>query len=518
MSRNDNLPGMVRHAMRMMVGTLASRVLGLVREMLTAALFGATRQLDAFYVAYTLANLSRQLLAEGALSASFVPVFSRTLESKGKDSAENLAKQALSVLMLGGAFVVTVGIIFAPVLVGIMAPGFAAEERALAISLTRIMFPFLLFVSVGALAMGVLNSTGSFFVPAVAPAVSNLAYILFIVATMKDLTIWNLSAAVLIGGACHMILQWYWCGRMGLVLTPSMPKRKNEELKSMMYLFFPYAAGLSLNQVNPVISRMFGSFLTGGSISVLTYADRVLQLPLGLFVIAISQAVLPMLSRQDPEDRAGFRDFIRDALRFDLFVILPVSVGLFALSQETVHILFFRGAFTEWAWHATGTVLAIYGLGLPGMASSTVILRAMYARRMPRGAVGVTGVTVTVNLVACTLLMPAFKYAGLAGATALAFTCSSFYGAWALSRDLSEPLGVFGLKWTAKIFFYTALMFLALNILKMLLPYPLSASVLMRAGWLAAMIFAGVALYSLSTILLRCSEWGWIKDALKKKK
>ncbi|MDD3319426.1 MAG: lipid II flippase MurJ, partial [Synergistaceae bacterium] len=132
---------MVRHAMRMMVGTLASRILGLVREMLTAALFGATRQLDAFYVAYTLANLSRQLLAEGALSASFVPVFSRTLENKGKDSAQSLARQALSVLLLGGALVVTVGIIFAPVFVGIMAPGFAAEERALAISLTRIMFP-----------------------------------------------------------------------------------------------------------------------------------------------------------------------------------------------------------------------------------------------------------------------------------------------------------------------------------------------------------------------------------------
>ncbi|MDD4705215.1 MAG: lipid II flippase MurJ, partial [Synergistaceae bacterium] len=179
---------MVRHAMRMMVGTLASRILGLVREMLTAALFGATRQLDAFYVAYTLANLSRQLLAEGALSASFVPVFSRTLENKGKDSAQSLARQALSVLLLGGALVVTVGIIFAPVFVGIMAPGFAAEERALAISLTRIMFPFLLFVSVGALAMGVLNSMGSFFVPAVAPALSNLAYILFLTATMKDLT------------------------------------------------------------------------------------------------------------------------------------------------------------------------------------------------------------------------------------------------------------------------------------------------------------------------------------------
>ena len=341
MSRSDNLPGMVRHAIRMMAGTLASRVLGLVREMLTAALFGATRQLDAFYVAYTLANLARQLLAEGALSASFVPVFSRALEKKGKGEAQNLAREAFSVLLLGGTLVVVLGIVFAPLFVGIMAPGFAAEERELAISLTRIMFPFLLFVSVGALAMGVLNSMGSFFVPAVAPAVSNLAYILFLIATMKDLSIWNLSAAVFIGGACHMLVQWYWCGKMGIVLTPAFPKRDNSELKNMMYLFFPYAAGLSLNQINPVISRMFGSFLAGGSISVLTYADRVLQLPLGLFVIAISQAVLPMLSRQDPEDRDGFRDFIRDALRFDLFVILPVSAGIFILSQEAVHLLFF---------------------------------------------------------------------------------------------------------------------------------------------------------------------------------
>ena len=518
MNRGDNLSGMVRHAMRMMVGTLASRVLGLVREMLTAAFFGATRQLDAFYVAYTIANLARQLLAEGALSASFVPVFSRTLENKGKESARSLARQALSVLLVGGALVVILGIIFAPLFVNIMAPGFAAEERQLAISLTRIMFPFLLFVSVGALAMGVLNSMGSFFVPAVAPALSNLAYIFFLIATMKNLTIWHLSAAVLIGGACHMVFQWYWSGRMGIVLSPAIPKRDNTELKSMMYLFFPYAAGLSLNQVNPVISRMFGSFLVGGSISVLTYADRVLQLPLGLFVIAISQAVLPMLSRQDPNDRVGFRDFIRDALRFNLFVILPVSVGLFVLSQEIINILFYRGAFSVWAWHATGTALAIYGLGLPGMASSTVILRAMYARRMPRGAVGVTVVTVAANLAACALLMPIFKYAGLAGATAIAFTCSSLYGGWALSRNLKENLGIFTFKWLAKILSSTLLMLLTLVALKMLMPYPVSETVALRALWLTGMVIAGIFVYSVSTIFFRCSEWQWIKDALKRKK
>ena len=122
---------------------------------------------------------------------------------------------------------------------------------------------------------------------------------------------------------------------------------------------------------------MLGSYLAAGSISVLTYADRVLQLPLGLFVIAISQAVLPMLSRQDPSKTGEFRDFIRDAMRFNLFVVLPVAAGLCIVSSEVVHILFYRGAFSAWAWHATATALSLYALGLPGMASSTVLMRAI---------------------------------------------------------------------------------------------------------------------------------------------
>lgn len=518
MNSNENLSGMVRHAMRMMVGTLASRVLGLVREMLTAALFGATRQLDAFYVAYTLANLARQLLAEGALSASFVPVFSRTFSTRGKDAARELAREALSVLLIGGASVVALGIIFAPLFVGIMAPGFTSDGRELAISLTRMMFPFLILVSVGALAMGVLNSMGSFFVPAVAPALSNIAYILFLFATMKHLSVWNLATAVLLGGSCHMLMQWYWCGRMGIRLTPSIPRRNNPELRSMMTLFLPYAAGLSLNQVNPVISRMMGSFLEGGSISVLNYADRVLQLPLGLFVIAISQAVLPMLSRQNPADTAGFRDFIRDALRFNLFVVLPVAVGLFVVSDEVIHLLFFRGAFSEWAWHATATALALYGLGLPGMASSTVILRAMYARRMPKAAVMVTAVTVAVNVCASLILMPIFKYAGLAAATAIAFTCASVYGWWALSRNLNEKINIFDRRWTMKMVISSGLMLLILVGIRLILPYPHESAILMRILWITGAMIIAASVYTASTVFLHCSEWQWIRGALKNKK
>ncbi|MDO4987405.1 MAG: murein biosynthesis integral membrane protein MurJ [Synergistes sp.] len=516
--RSEAVSGMVFHAARMMVGTLVSRVLGLVREMLTAALFGATRQLDAFFVAYTLANLSRQLLAEGALSASFVPVFSRTLSSEGKKSALDLARQALSVIIAGCATVIILGLVFAPLLVNIMAPGFDKEAKDIAVSLTRLMLPFLLLVSAGALAMGVLNSMGSFFIPAIAPALSNLAYILFLLATTKHITIWNLAFAVLIGGICHMGLQFLWCGKMDMPLRPTVPKKDNTQLRSMMALFLPYAAGLSLNQLNPLINRMLGSFLSAGSISVLTYADRVLQLPLGLFVIAISQAVLPMLSRQDPNMTDDFRDFVRDAMRFNLFVILPVAIGLAITSNEIVHLLFYRGAFNEWAWHSTSNALSLYALGLPGMASSTLIMRAIYARRMPKAAVMVTTANITVNLCASVLLMHYFRYMGLAAASAIAATSASVFAAYLLSRDIGVKLKIFDTKWLAKILPPIAAMSLFLFVLKTLMPYPADSDFLRRIVWIAASIILAAIVYAIATLLLKCSEWTWISGAVKKKK
>ena len=509
---------MVRYAAKMMFGTLASRVLGLVREILTAAYFGATCQLDAFYVAYTLANLARQLLAEGALSAAFVPVFSRTLATDGHETAHRLARQALTVLAVCTSVVVLLGILGAPVFVKLMAPGFSGETYRTAIRLTQLLFPFLLLVSLAALAMGVLNSMGSFFIPAVAPALSNAAFIVYILFIAKEKSVWNLAAAVLIGGFANMCLQWYWCGRMKMPLCPAKPEKDNKELHDMMALFLPYAAGLSLNQINPVISRMMGSFLQGGSISVLNYADRVLQLPLGLFVIAISQAVLPMLSRIDPDNREEFRDFIRDALRFNLFVVIPVTAGVFLFSQETIHLLFFRGAFNEWAWHSTAVALSLYGLGLPGMASSTVILRAMYARRMPKAAIGVTGVTVCVNFCASMILMPMFKYAGLAASVALAFTCASIFGAWALSKNIGLPLRLFEFNWCKKILLSNGAMLAGLMALRYVWRYPFNGTLMLRASWIAVFMLLAVMLYFVSAYSVKCSEFDWLKQALKNKK
>ena len=514
------MTGMVGRALRMMAGTLTSRILGLLREILTASLFGATRSLDAFYVSYTLANLSRQLLAEGALSASFVPVFSRVhkrMREQGQHESLMLARQVLSVLLVACAFVVLLGIALSPLLVRIIAPGFDAEQGALAVRLTRALFPFLLLVSVGALAMGVLNSVGSFFVPAIAPAASNLAFIVILLASGGGSSMWTLVTAVLAGGACSAALQWTWSARLGYALIPAQPRRGNPELRETMTLFLPYAAGLSLNQVNPVISRMLASFLEGGVISVLNYADRIIQLPLGLFVIAISQAVLPMLSRIEREDCEEFAGFIRDALRFNLFIVLPAAIGLVLLARPIVHLLLVRGAFDAWAWEATSGALACYAAGLPGIACNTVLMRALYARSMPRAAVKVTAFTVCANLALGVLLMRFFSYRGLAVGTSLAFTAAAFLGAFFLSRDLGLRIGLFSPRWLVKLIAACGLYAAGVRLLADKIAYHPTAAFSVRALWVTGVVIAGVLLYTLLTTLLHFTEWSWIRGALRRK-
>lgn len=509
---------MVKHALVMMVGTFASRILGLAREIVTAAIFGASSQLDAFYIAYTLANLSRQMLAEGALSAAFVPVFSQTLLRKGKDKARNLARQSLCILLLAGSAVVLGGVLLSPCLVKIMAPGFDPVKASLAISMTRWMFPFLIFVSLAALAMGVLNSLDSYFVPAIAPALSNIVYLIILLVMASRFGIWTLIIAVLAGGFCQMALQWVWSGFKGIMLLPEKPRFKDPELRKVMKLFFPYAAGLSLNQVNPVISRMLGSFLQDGAISVLNYANRVIQLPLGLFVIAISQAVLPELSRCAVGDTKEFRETMRDAVRFALFVVLPVTVGLVLVADEVVNILFFRGAFNAWAWHATGVALAMYAWGLPGMACTTVLLRGLYAQSTPRSALLVTLSSVVSNVIFCLILVKPMGFAGLALAASLGFTFSSFVGGYLLARRINHPLEILGMKWTFRMGTILGIMTAALLKFKALYPFPIEESLIVRCSWLFAVMILGAAIYGVGTLLFKFHEWQWLRGAFTKKK
>ena len=283
----------------------------------------------------------------------------------------------------------------------------------------------------------------------------------------------------------------------------------------MMKLFLPYAAGLSLNQINPVISRMLGSFLQAGSISVLNYSNRILQLPLGLFVIAISQAVLPQLSRaKSPED---FIDILRQALRFALFIILPASLGVILISSPFVHLIFVRGEFNKWAWDATSSCLALGMLGLPGMACSTIVMRALYALEMPKAAFNTTLFSVSATALFSLMLMP-LGYNGLALAPGIAFTLSGLYGLYKVKAKLKLNLNIIDLSYVIKSVIALALMALIILIINFIFPYNPGAKLLIRALWILGVIILCVIAYMLAALYLKFEELGMIKRAFIKKR
>ncbi|MCL1940480.1 MAG: murein biosynthesis integral membrane protein MurJ [Synergistaceae bacterium] len=530
---NTNSSHMVRHALFMMAGTFASRILGLLREIMTAAYFGATAQLDAFNIAYTLSNLSRQLLAEGALSAAFVPVFSNVLAENGKDKAFSLARQAMSILMTAAFIVTVLGIAVSPLLVSLMAPGFDGESSALAANLTRLMFPFLFIISIAALTMGVLNSLGSFFVPSLAPAFSNLSFLIILPFLIPFFGIYGLAFAVLIGGSLNLASQWLWSKKTGAVLLPEKPDLNDPNLKKMMRLFLPYAIGLSLNQLNPILSRMFASFLEEGAISALNYANRILQLPLGLFVIAVSQAVLPQLSRIPKTDTGAFGQTLSDALRFVLFIVLPVTIANFIYSDEIVHLIFVRGAFGESAWAATSIALKMSIWGLPGMACSTVVMRGLYALGLAKGAFYNTLISVICTLVSSLLLIKPFGLAGLAAAPSIAFTIASAAGIYAISKELNkisknhEENGArekgashfsISKNWMIKIAFCLLALTGFMLLLKYMIGYDTNSAFTYRALLILFIFASGAAAYAILTIILKFDEWHWLRGAMRTNK
>ncbi len=505
---------MVRHAVFMMAGTLTSRVLGLAREILVAAFFGATKAMDAFNIAYTLSNLARQLLAEGALSAAFVPVFSQAL-TKSRQKALELARGTMTVLIFASCIVVALGVFAAPALVKLMAPGFDSSSYELAVSLTRLMFPFLIIISLGALTMGELNSLGSFFIPALSPAFSNLVFIITAPFFAAKFGVYGLAFSVLCGGMAHFLTQWLWGFKMKAVLYPAKPNLHDPDLKRIMKLFIPYAAGLSLNQVNPVISRMLGSFLQEGSISVLNYSNRILQLPLGLFVIAISQAVLPQLSRAKNDEE--FIETLRQAIRFALFVVVPASLGVILISDEFVHLVFVRGEFNSWAWYATSSTLSFSMLGLSGMACSTVVMRALYALSMPREAFKVTLFSVASTAILSLILVYPMSYNGLALSPGIAFTLSGMLGLYYVRRKLGRSLNIISWKLFGDYLVALMMIDIAVMIYKFVWPYNADAGILIRSLWVLGVIALSAVSYSIVTLKMKFEEWKMLHQAFTRK-
>lgn len=408
--------------------TLVSRILGLVRDQVLAALFGASNDMDAFIVAFRIPNLVRDLFAEGAMSAAFVPTFTRHLALRGKADAWRLGSNVLNALAIATGVLVLLGGLFATPLVTAYARDFQRipGKLELTISLTRVMLPFLTLAAVAAAIMGMLNSLRHYFVPALSPATFNVATIvgaLLLVPVMPLIglpRIMAIAIATLIGGLGQIAVQWPLLRREGfrhvLVLDPRDPG-----LQQVLLLMGPGTLGLAATQVNLFVNTLLATSQGPGAVSWLQYAFRLMYLPIGLFGVSIATAVLPAVSRSAAlEDPEAIIATIARGIRLMLMVNVPATAGLLVLAPQIVQLLFERGHFQPTDTLATAAAVRYYAVGLVGYSTARIASPVFYVLRQSRTAVMLSTVSIVVNLALSVALVQALGFRGLALATSLA--------------------------------------------------------------------------------------------------
>lgn len=430
-----------RNATVVAAGTVVSRILGFLRDMIFAFTLGAGIWADAFFVAFRLPNLLRSLFAEGSLTMAFIPEFSRTRQEKGTAEAFVLARSVLIWLVLILTVVCIAAIIWAKPLTLLIAPGFGRDPEVLAgaVTLVRICFPYILFISAVALCMGVLNSMGHFWAPAVAPSILNLGLIAS--ALLAMLMGWDVALAlawgVCLSGLGQWLLQQPYLRSKGLSWR-GPTDLKHPGVKRIGVLMLPTIFGAAVYQLNILIGTLLASLLAAGSISFLYYADRLVQLPLSVFGVALSTAALPSLSLlAASKNMTGFQNTLNSTLGMVLFVCLPSAAGLAGMSVPIVDAVFGRGAFGPEAVQATAWALVGYSIGLPAFACVRPLVSAFYALEDTRSPVLVAAVCLVINVGLSLLLMRDMAHVGLAVATAL----SSWVNVLLLGLLLRRKLG-----------------------------------------------------------------------------
>ena len=403
--------------------TMASRVLGFVRDILVAAMLGAGPVADAFFVAFKLPNLFRRLFAEGAFAAAFVPMFARRLEGDGRGEAEAFARRALAVLFWTLGAVVIAAEIGMPWIMRVLAPGFTdtPEKFQLAVIFTRITFPYLMFISLVSLYAGVLNSLEKFWQAAATPILLNLCLIGAVLGATPMLPspghalAWGVFAA----GIVQFVWMWAHVRRAGYRLTIGWP-RLTGDVKLLLLRMAPVAIGAGIYQVNLVIDMIIASLLPSGSISYLFFADRVNQLPLGVIGVAVGTALLPLLSRQlRAGDLAAAQNSQNRALEISLFLTLPAAAALVIIAEPIILVFFGRGAFDAFAVNATARALAAYAWGIPAYVLIKALATFYFAAEDTKTPIQIGLAAIAVNIILNLALMGPFLHVGLAMASAI---------------------------------------------------------------------------------------------------
>jgi putative peptidoglycan lipid II flippase len=426
------------------IAVLASRVLGLVREQVFAGLFGAGFAFDAYVVAFRIPNLLRDLFAEGALSSAFVTVFTDYDQRLGHDQTWRLANNVIFCFTLLLSLLVLGGMIFSPDLVRVMAPEFGAVAGKLELTtlMTRIMFPFLVLVSLAALAMGILNTKGKFFLPSLASSFFNLGSVVAGVGLSLAAPRFGIAPIVgmawgaLVGGILQLAVQLPLLWRVGFRLYWVLDL-KEPGLRRIIKLMIPAVVGLSATQINIFINTFYASSCGQGSVSWLNYAYRLFHLPMGLFGVALMVATLPLVSRHAANhDLGALREALQSSLTLALLVTLPAACGLIFLSQPIIALIYQHGHFTAFDTQQTAAALSLYALGLVAFAGVKIMVPVFYALDDTRIPVFGSFVTVAANLGMIHLTLASLQHRAIALSTSLSMILNFLFLAGVLYLKL----------------------------------------------------------------------------------
>ena len=499
---------------------MVSRLLGFIRDLVIAMQFGATAAADAFFVAFRIPNIQRKILGEGAVSAAFIPVFSEIRSQKGEQEAWKMTANLFNILL---TLLVTSSMalaLLAPFVIMVFAPGFidTPDKFDLAVLLTRWMAPYLLFIGLAVFCMGILNTYNFFALPALTPALLNICMIsgaLFISPQLEK-PVLGLAFGVLAGGILQFVVQLPNVIRCGFKFIPSI-EWKNTEVIRIGKLMIPVIFGLAVYEINMLVDTLLASLLPEGSISYLYYGNRLVQLPLGVFGVALGVAILPMLSSQVAnKELSEMIKTIAFGIRLILFITIPATVGLILLRFPIVNTLWERGEFDRLTTEGTATALLYYSMGLCAFCGIKVIAPAFYSLQDTKTPAKVGVYSMMVNIILNLILMGPLKHGGLALATSIA----ALFNVVLLIHFLRKRLGLMGgrkiLSSMIKLFIASAIMGIVVYFFNVKLFDP-TASLGIKLMVLSAEIGIGVILYSLLSRLFKNEELTFLVELASKR-
>jgi putative peptidoglycan lipid II flippase len=494
--------------------TIASRILGYVRDQRIALLLGTTFAADAYVLAYRIPNLFRRLVAEGSMTASFIPVFTTYMRERTKEEVWDFANKLFWTLALVVAIITILGMVFSPFVVHLFAGKSAAGDQA--VELNRIVFPYLFFVAMAALAMGILNCFHIFGLPAATPVILNVATIAFSIGAVwryfKDPAT-SIVVGVLVGGVLQFLMQVPALVRKGMTFKFGI-SFSHPAIKNVARLMIPRLFGIGIGQINLLVDTRFATAakMPGGSLAALYLADRVMELVLGGYAIAVATAILPMMSHQAAaNDFVALKKTLTFSVRIVAFITIPAMLGLMILREPIIRVLFQHGQFMAASTRLTARALLYYAIALPGLATVKLVVPAFYSTKDTRTPVIVAAISMVINILLNILFLNTWLFARVQnGGPALATALACYFDFFALFIIFRLRHGVLGtreiLSSFSRIFLCSTIMGFACWFAARYTQFTMHSRFYIQLLVFAGLLGGATALYLALAWVFRCHE------------